>query len=78
MPWSFWLALILLLAEEFQAAHPQHVRWKGFRLLAMDGTCIGLPDWERLKNYLGVAKGRRGSGRVQARMVILLDSKDRG
>jgi hypothetical protein len=71
MPWSFWVALTVVLAEEFQAAHPHAVRWKGFRLLAIDGTCIGLPNWKRLKDYFGVAKGRRGSGRVQARMVML-------
>jgi hypothetical protein len=71
MPWSFWLALIMVLAEEFQAAHPHQVRWKGFRLLAMDGTCITLPNWKKLKDYFGIAKGRRGSGRVQARMVML-------
>jgi hypothetical protein len=71
MPWSFWVALTVLLAQEFQAAHPQQVHWKGFRLLAMDGTCIGLPNWKRLKDYFGVAKGRRGHGRVQARMVML-------
>jgi hypothetical protein len=71
MPWPFWLALIALLAEEFQAAHPEQVSWRGFRLLAIDGTCIGLPNWKRLKEYFGLAKGGRGSGRVQARMVML-------
>ncbi len=71
MPWSFWLALIVLLAEEFESTHSQQVRWKGFRLRALDGTCITLPSRKRLKDYFGIAKGRRCSGRVQARMVML-------
>lgn len=37
MPWRYWLALMVVLVERFEAAHGECVRWKGFRLLALDG-----------------------------------------
>ena len=48
MPMDFWLWLILLLAQRFQTQHPEAVQWKGFRLLALDGTEIALPHWKTL------------------------------
>jgi hypothetical protein len=45
MPWSFWVALLVLLTEAFERSHAERVHWKGFRLLALDGTCINLPRW---------------------------------
>jgi hypothetical protein len=70
MPWSFWFALIMILTRNFEAAHGDRVRWKGFRLLALDGTSIALPHWKRLADYFGTAKNGRGR-RTQARMVML-------
>jgi hypothetical protein len=70
LPLNFWVCLLVVLAENFQEQHPQHVYWQGYRLLMLDGTDIALPRWRRLLDYYGAA----GSGRArtpQARMLML-------
>lgn len=68
---EYWLALLLLLTERFEGEHAKLIRFKGFRLLAMDGTNISMPNWKRLKSYFGTGR-TKGKGRtVQARMVML-------
>ena len=71
MPMEYWLWLILLLAERFQSRHPEAVRWKGFRLLALDGTEIALPYWKTLATAFGTSRNGRRRRRPQARMVML-------
>ena len=71
MPLGFWLSLILLLAEEFQTQHPEAVHWKGFRLLALDGTEIALPHWQSLAAAFGTSRNGRQRRRPQARMLML-------
>ena len=71
MPMDFWLWLILLLAEQFQAQHPDAVRWKGFRLLALDGTEIALWRWKTLAAAFGTSHNGRHGRCPQARMVML-------
>ncbi len=71
MPWRFWLALIVLLADSFQAAHPRHVHWKQFRLLALDGTTLPLDNWQALTHYFGTGSHGKARRQTQARMVLL-------
>ena len=72
MPPGFWVALILLLGEIFQERHGQRWGlWKGFRLLALDGTCITLPKYKTLGEHFGYAKNKHGIPRPQARLVML-------
>jgi hypothetical protein len=71
MPLAFWQALIVLLAERCQQEHPQLVRWKQFRLLALDGSHVNLPHRKRLADYFGTAKTGGALGYPQARMVLL-------
>ena len=71
MPLDFWFGLILLLAQQFQTRHPEAVRWKGFRLLALDGTEIALPHWQSLAAAFGTSRNGRRRRRPQARMVML-------
>jgi hypothetical protein len=70
VPESFWVALLLVLARDFEAAHGARVRWKHFRLLALDGTSLALPHWRRLAASFGTAKNGRGR-RTQARLVMV-------
>ena len=70
LPLKFWLCLLLVLSDQFQKKHPEHVRWKRFRLLMLDGSDIALPRWKRLLDHYGAA----GSGQArtpQARMLML-------
>ncbi len=75
MPLAFWLVLLLILAERFQLQHPEHCTYRGFRLLAMDGTTFNLPRSEKLRAHYGVPKsGKRKNKQAapQARMVLLM------
>lgn len=71
MPLGFWSHLIVVLGEIFERDHGELHNFRGFRILAIDGTRIDLPNYEALRNHFGTAKNRTGSHNVQARMVML-------
>jgi Transposase DDE domain len=71
MPSEFWVALFFLLAEQFQRLHAAAVRWRRFRLMAIDGTDLLLPDWPALRAHFGTANNGGGTHGAQARMVLL-------
>jgi hypothetical protein len=71
MPMSFWTALIVILGDRFQRRRGKWTRWKQFRLLALDGTTVSLPAWQKLKAHFGTAKNGKSKPRTQARMVML-------
>ncbi|MGI6418302.1 MAG: transposase [Thermoguttaceae bacterium] len=71
MPLAFWVNLIIILGEQFQEQHRSLLTFHGYRLLAVDGTCIDMANWKRLRDYFGTAKNARGRQSVQARMVML-------
>lgn len=76
LPLAFWMYLLTVLAESFQRQHPEHVWWKRFRLLMLDGSDIALPRWKRLLDHYGAA----GSGKArtpQARMLMLALAQSR-
>jgi hypothetical protein len=71
MPSSFWFELIWVLVEQFEREHGNLVRQHGFRLLAMDGTVVDLPDAKGNRKYFGAARNARGAHGPQARMTLL-------
>jgi len=71
MPLAYWTALLVLLGERFEAAHGPCQRWCGLRLLALDGTCLALDHWPKLRTHYGTAKNAHGCQTVQARMTLL-------
>ena len=71
LPISFWANLLLVLGEQFEARHRQHVNWKDFRLLMLDGSQLALPRWQRLGAYFGTSKNGKAGRRPQARMLML-------
>jgi len=70
MPWEFWATLLAVLSGRFEEQHGDATRWKGFRLLALDGTCVQLPNWRALTDFFGTAKNGKAL-RTQARLVML-------
>ncbi len=70
LPWQFWVALLERLVESFQQSHGGHLFWNGFRLLALDGTTLSLPNRKTLLKHFGAAANGH-SKRAQARMVML-------
>jgi Transposase DDE domain len=79
LPLSFWTWLLIVLAQRFEAAHPEADRWKQFRLLMLDGTHVPLARWKRLIEHFGTAKNgkKKAHNRPQARMVMLALAKSR-
>ena len=71
LPWEYWLALIFLLADRFAEAHDDRLRWRGLRLLALDGTLVNLPAQKALQQHYGVARNQCGGRVPQARLVML-------
>jgi hypothetical protein len=71
MPLGFWIALTVLLADRFACEHENLVRWKHFRMLAMDGTLLNLPRWQALRDHFGAARSGTGGLTPQARLVML-------
>lgn len=71
MPLTFWINLIIILGENFAAEHPHRHRFRGFRILAMDGTRLDLPTCKALKDHFGTAKNSSGQHQPQARMLLL-------
>ena len=49
-------------------------RWKGFLLLAIDGTTLSLPDTEALRGLYGNSGNQHGSQAVTARSSVLYDA----
>ena len=51
----------LVIDQAYQ--HPVHLKlWKGFRLCAIDGTSIRLPNTPDITQYFGTQKGRPEQG----------------
>jgi hypothetical protein len=72
MPLAFWMALVMILARQFQKEHSGHQDFRGFRLLAMDGTTLTLPNSKALFKHYGRPKNAaRKKAAPQARMVML-------
>lgn len=68
---GFWINLIIVLGERFEQQHGQQHCFRGFRVLAIDGTRLDLPNWKQLKDHFGTAKNSSGAHNAQARMVVL-------
>jgi hypothetical protein len=71
MPLQFWVALLVILGENFESKHKARLYYRGFRLLAIDGTCLTLPEAKALRTFYGTAKNGTGKHAPQARMVLL-------
>lgn len=71
MPLGFWINLLIILGEQFAAQHPQLHRFRGFRVLALDGTRLDVPNFPELRQHFGTASNQSGAHHAQARMVLL-------
>jgi hypothetical protein len=71
MPWAFWVALVTILSERFEEEHSELIRFKSFRLLALDGTSLKLHRWSDLRQRAGTSENGKGLPTPQARLVLL-------
>ena len=69
-----FLELSSILIDEFYTDNePAIERWKGLRVLAVDGSFVSLPQTKKLKSYYGEAKNNTATGVAQARVSVLYD-----
>jgi hypothetical protein len=71
MPSAFWVALFILLGEQFERRYAAVIRWQHFRLLAVDGTRLDLPDYPALRQHFGTASNAFGGHNAQAQLVLV-------
>lgn len=71
VPLEFWQNLLILLAEAFHQEHQARLRFKHFRLLALDGTRISLPYHQPRIQHFGTARNQRKTSCPQARLLML-------
>lgn len=63
-----------VLVNEFYTDNDLSVKlWNGFRLLAVDGSRLNLPNTKELASFYGETKNQNTSGVVQARVSVLYD-----
>jgi hypothetical protein len=66
------------LVEEFYTDNDESIKlWNGFRLLAVDGSRLVLPDTHELESIYGRTKNQSETGVVQARISVLYDVLNR-
>lgn len=66
------------LIEEFYTDNDGSIKlWNGFRLLAVDGSRLVLPDTQELESIYGRTKNQSETGVVQARISVLYDVLNR-
>jgi hypothetical protein len=62
------------LIEEFYTDNDDSIKlWNGFRILAVDGSRLSLPDTQELEGIYGKTKNQSETGVVQARISVLYD-----
>ncbi len=62
------------LIEEFYTDNDDSIKlWNGFRVLAVDGSRLSLPDTQELEKIYGRTKNQSETGVVQARISVLYD-----
>lgn len=62
------------LIREFYSDNYDSVKlWEGFRLLAIDGSRLTLPNTEELKKYYCETKNQTNTGIVLARVSVMYD-----
>ena len=63
-----------VLVTEFYSDNDLSIKlWNDFRVLAVDGSMINLPDTKELEDYYGRTRNHTNSGVVQARTSVLYD-----
>jgi len=66
------------LVKEFYTDNDLSIKlWKGFRLLAVDGSRINLPDKKKLRKIYGSTINQTGKGVAQARRSVLYDLQNK-
>jgi hypothetical protein len=72
LPFEFWKRLFKFISEQAQALSKQYDRWRGHRVVLLDGTCISMPGNLELFEEFGRPTGFHGKHKYPlARLVTL-------
>lgn len=72
LPLRLWQRLFEQLSGKAQALSEAYDKWKGYRVVLVDGTCVSMSAEPDLFDAFGVNTGRHGRGRYPlARLVAL-------
>jgi len=75
---ELFIELLFCLNQEFYTDNDERIKlWNEFRLLAIDGSTILLPNTEELKEKYGVQKNQHKTEVVKARCSMLYDLENK-
>lgn len=63
LPIELWEKLFAWISQQAQILSEQHDKWRGHRVVLLDGTCISMPDVPALFDEFGTSTGRTGKGK---------------
>jgi len=70
LPPSLWARLFARLSEQAQAVSAPVDRWRGHRVVLLDGTCVSMPDENALFEALGQCSTRHGPSRYPVARLV--------
>ena len=72
LPFEFWKRLFKFISKQAQDLSGQYDRWRGHRVVLLDGTCVSMADNKDLFEEFGRATGCHGKCKYPlARLVTL-------
>ncbi len=76
LPLEVWKKLDEWIVDQIQEETTPKDRWKGHRMVGVDGTCVSMPDEPELAEYFGRANTNHGESRFPlARATLVFDLK---
>jgi hypothetical protein len=72
LPLAVWEHLFIWVSQQAQRLSEPWARWRGHRVVLLDGTCVSMPDTPSLHVAFGTQTGLHGTARYPlARLVTL-------
>jgi hypothetical protein len=69
---ALWKKLFAWISQQAQILSERRDKWRGHRVVLLDGTCISMPDVPALFDEFGTSTGRAGKGKYPlARLVTV-------
>ncbi len=72
LPLAVWDKIVAWLCQQAQSHSEAIAHWRSHRVIAVDGTCMTLPDTEELCDTFGLSKGNYGVRRYPLVRLVCL------
>lgn len=70
LPMAVWRTLFGYVSQQAQQRSEPWARWRGHRVVLLDGTCVSMPDTPGLQAAFGTQTGYRGTARYPLARVV--------